>query len=303
MNLYGAIWAKCPNVAYLEGRLKSNKYGTYQTTNSEHNEVINVAPIVMEDPSTQEPLYTTINESTGDVTLDYMFSFFPSEVVTYQATNSEHNEDINVAPIIMEDPSTQEPLYTTIEESTDSNSDISLNYMYSFFPSEVVTYQATNGEHNEDINTAPIISTNTEVPSTQESTIEESTDSNNDLTQSKAYRDIITTDDDYNVNEGMGGINEVTMKPNETYGTTKQLQMAQLTYDNIANPSSNPLTILNPTDDDFTNTKYSVMATDANRLSGIAEVVMMRNEAYGVRQSIDMSVPPCTDLKNEAYTR
>ena len=26
-NLYGAIWAKCPNVAYLEGRLKSNKYG------------------------------------------------------------------------------------------------------------------------------------------------------------------------------------------------------------------------------------------------------------------------------------
>ncbi len=29
MNLYGAIWAKCPNVAYLEGRLKSNKYGIY----------------------------------------------------------------------------------------------------------------------------------------------------------------------------------------------------------------------------------------------------------------------------------
>ncbi len=27
MNLYGAIWPKCPNVAYLEGRLKSNKYG------------------------------------------------------------------------------------------------------------------------------------------------------------------------------------------------------------------------------------------------------------------------------------
>ncbi len=27
MNLYGAIWAKCPSVAYLEGRLKSNKYG------------------------------------------------------------------------------------------------------------------------------------------------------------------------------------------------------------------------------------------------------------------------------------
>ncbi len=32
-NLYGAIWAKCPSVAYLEGRtltltLKSNKYGT-----------------------------------------------------------------------------------------------------------------------------------------------------------------------------------------------------------------------------------------------------------------------------------
>ncbi len=27
-NLYGVIWAKCPSVAYLEGRLKSNKYGT-----------------------------------------------------------------------------------------------------------------------------------------------------------------------------------------------------------------------------------------------------------------------------------
>ena len=27
MNLYGAIWAKCPSVAYLEGRLKSRSYG------------------------------------------------------------------------------------------------------------------------------------------------------------------------------------------------------------------------------------------------------------------------------------
>ncbi len=28
MVLYGAIWEKCPSVAYLEGRLKSRFYGT-----------------------------------------------------------------------------------------------------------------------------------------------------------------------------------------------------------------------------------------------------------------------------------
>ncbi len=96
----------------------------------------------------------------------------------------------------------------------------------------MVTYQATNSGHYEDIYTAPIISSSKEVPSTQEplyTTIEESTDSNSNLTQSKAY----TTDDDYYVNEGMRGINEVTMQKNEVYGTTKQPQMAQLTYDYI----------------------------------------------------------------------
>ncbi len=36
------------------------------------------------------------------------------------------------------------------------------------------------------------------------------------------------TGDDYYVNEGMGGINEVTMTTNEAYGTTKQPQMAKL---------------------------------------------------------------------------
>ncbi len=105
--------------------------------------------------------------------------------------------------------------------------------------SEVVIYQAS--DQNEDINTAPIISSSTEVPSTQEplyTTIEESTDSNSNLTQSKAYGDVITTGDDYYVNEGMGGINEVSMKTNEAYGTTKQPQMAQLTYDYIDNPSA-----------------------------------------------------------------
>ena len=105
-----------------------------------------------------------------------------------------------------------------------------------YFISEVA-YQATNSEHNyEDINTAQIISSSKEVPSTQEplyTTIEESTDSNSNLTQSKAYGDVITTDDDYYVNEG---INKVTMKTNEAYGTTKQPQMAQLTCNYIANP-------------------------------------------------------------------
>ena len=170
------------------------------------------------------------------------------------------------------------------------------------------TYQTTNSDQNEDINTAPIISTNTEVPSTQEplyTTIEESTDSNSNLTQSKAYGDVITTGDDYYVNEGMGGKNEVSMKTNEAYGTTKQPQMAQLTYDYIVNPlavSHDPPTILNPAYGDVT-TKNSVIATDANTLSGAAEVAMIRSEAYvGVRQSSSDNGPSIPTTENEAYT-
>ena len=175
--------------------------------------------------------------------------------------------------------------------------------------SEVVTYQATNSGHYEDINTAPIISTNTEVPSTQEplyTTIEESTDSNSNLTQSKAYGEVITTDDDYYVTEGMGGINEVTMTTNKAYGTTKQPQMAQLTYDYIDNPSAvshDPPTILNPAYGDVTTSKDSVSTTDANRLSGTAEVAMIRNEAYvGVRQLSSDNGPSIPTTENEAYT-
>ncbi len=157
----------------------------------------------------------------------------------------------------------------------------------------MVTYQATNSGHYEDIYTAPIISSSKEVPSTQEplyTTIEESTDSNSNLTQSKAY----TTDDDYYVNEGMRGINEVTMQKNEVYGTTKQPQMAQLTYDYI-DPSAvshDPPTISN-------------QAYDTTKDSGTAEVAMdkIRNETYvGVRQSSsdnDRSIPT---TENEAYT-
>ncbi len=37
-NVYGAIWAKYPNVAYLEGRLKSNKYGTPPPLQTVHSE-------------------------------------------------------------------------------------------------------------------------------------------------------------------------------------------------------------------------------------------------------------------------
>ncbi len=33
--MYGAIWTKCPSVAYLEGHLKSNKYGTPLQVNYE----------------------------------------------------------------------------------------------------------------------------------------------------------------------------------------------------------------------------------------------------------------------------
>ncbi len=40
--LYGAIWAKYPNVAYLEGRLKSNKYGNCYSVST----VVNVVCIV-----------------------------------------------------------------------------------------------------------------------------------------------------------------------------------------------------------------------------------------------------------------
>ncbi|XP_064397066.1 uncharacterized protein LOC135343945 isoform X4 [Halichondria panicea] len=145
--------------------------------------------------------------------------------------------------------------------------------------SDVATYQATN-----------------KVPSTQEplyTTIEESTDSNSNLTESNANGDVITTDDYYYVNEGMGGINEVTMKTNKAYGTTKKLQM-------VANPSSvshDPPTILNPAYGDVTTTNNSVMATDANRLSGTAEVAMIRNEAY---TEVRWSNIPTTE--NEAYT-
>ena len=171
---------------------------------------------------------------------------------------------------------------------------------------EVVTYQATNSGHNEDITTAPIISSSTEVPSTQEplyTTIEESTDSNSNIIQSK---DVITTDNDYYVNEGMGEINEVTMKTNEAYDTTKQPQMAQLTYDYIANPSAvshDPPTILNQAYGDVTTTKDSVIATDANKLSATGEVGMIRNEAYvGVRQSSSDNDPSIPTTENEAYT-
>ncbi len=69
----------------------------------------------------------------------------------------------------------------------------------------MVTYQPTNGVYYEYIDTAPIISSSKEVPSTQKplyTTIEESTDSNSNLTQSTVHRDVITTDDDYYVNEG-----------------------------------------------------------------------------------------------------
>ncbi len=173
--------------------------------------------------------------------------------------------------------------------------------------SEVVIYQAS--DQNEDINTAPIISSSTEVPSTQEplyTTIEESTDSNSNLTQSKAYGDVITTGDDYYVNKGMGGINEVSTKTNEAYGTTKQPQMAQLTYDYIDNPSAvshDPPTTLNPAYGDVTTSKDSVIATDANRLSGTAEAAKIRNEAYvGVRQSSSDNGPSIPTAENEAYT-
>ena len=169
-----------------------------------------------------------------------------------------------------------------------------------------MAYQATNSEHNyEDINTAQIISSSKEVPSTQEplyTTIEESTDSNSNLTQSKVYEDVITTEDYYYVNEGMGGINEVTITTNEAYGTTKHPQMAQLTCNYIANPLvvHDPPTILNKAYGDVTTTKDSVIA---NKLSGTAEVGMIRNEAYvGVRQSSSDNDPSIPTTENEAYT-
>ncbi len=154
-----------------------------------------------------------------------------------------------------------------------------------------VAYKATKSDHNEDIYTVPIISSRKEVPSTQEpfyTTIKKSSDSNSNLTQSKAYRN--TTDNDYYVNEGMGGINEVTMKTNEAYGTTKQPQVAQLTYDYIANPlavSHDPPTIQN------------------QAYGTTAEVAMdkIRNEAYvGVRQSSSDNDPSIPTTENEAYT-
>ncbi len=170
----------------------------------------------------------------------------------------------------------------------------------------MVTYQATSNQYDEDINTAPITSSSTEVPSTQEplyTTIEESTDSNSNLTQSKACGDVITTDDDYYVNEGMGGINEVKMTTNEAYDTTKQPQMAQLTYDYIANPlavSPDPPTILNQA---YGTNKESVIATEASNLNGTAEIAMIRNKAYvGVRQSNSDNDPSIPTTEKEEYT-
>ncbi len=96
------------------------------------------------------------------------------------------------------------------------------------------------------------------------------------------------------------------MKTNEAYGTTKQPQMAKLTYDYIVNPSAvshDPPTILNPAYGDVTATKDSVIATDANKSSGTAEVKMTRNEAYvGVRQTSSDNDPSIPTTKNEAYT-
>ena len=160
----------------------------------------------------------------------------------------------------------------------------------------MVTYQATNSEHNEDINTAPIIGFSKEIPSTQEplyTTIEESTDSNSNLTE--------TTIDaqGYYRNVGMD-----TMKTNEAYDTTKQPQMAQLTYDYIVNPlavSHDPPTIL--LNQAYGTNKESVIATDASNLSGTGEVEMIRNEAYvGVRQLSSDNDPSILTTENEAYT-
>ena len=82
--------------------------------------------------------------------------------------------------------------------------------------------------------------------------------------------------------------------------------MAQLTYDYIVNPSAvshDPPTILNPAYGDVTTSKDSVSTTDANRLSGTAEVAMIRNEAYvGVRQSSSDNGPSIPTTENEAYT-
>ncbi len=165
----------------------------------------------------------------------------------------------------------------------------------------MVTYQATSNQYDEDINTASIVSSSTEVPSTQEplyTTIEESTDSNSNLTQSKAYGNVITTDNDYYVNEGIGGINEVTMTINEAYDTTKQPP-----YDYIVNPlavSHDPPTILNQA---YGTNKESVIATDASNLNGTAEIAMIRNKAYvGVRQSNSDNDPSIPTTENEEYT-
>ena len=46
MILYGAIWAKYPNVAYLEGRLKSNKYGKHFFVKWSHQAFGGVAIII-----------------------------------------------------------------------------------------------------------------------------------------------------------------------------------------------------------------------------------------------------------------
>ncbi len=163
-----------------------------------------------------------------------------------ESQKSGYYEEINVEAIIS---STQEPVYTTIEESTDLNIDLTQNKAYG----GVIT-AGDNSNVNEGMGRNKVTMKATKQPQITQltynnianpspvshdppTTIEESTDSNSNLTQNKAYGDVITTGDNSNVNKIMGGINEVTMKTNKLYGTTKQLQMAQLTYDNLANPS------------------------------------------------------------------
>ncbi len=89
------------------------------------------------------------------------------------------------------------------------------------------------------------------------------------------------------------------MTTNEAYGTTKQLQMAQLTYDYIDNPSAvshDPHTIQNQAYGD-------VIVFDVSKFSWTGEVGMIRNEAYvGVRQLSSDNDPSIPTTENEAYT-
>ncbi len=155
----------------------------------------------------------------------------------------------------------------------------------------MVSYQNTG--YYEAINVEAIISSTT--------TIEESTDSNNDLTQ----KGVITTGDNSNVNEGMGGINEVTMKTDEAYGTTKQLQMAQLTCDNISNPSPvshDPLaTIEESTDSNSNHKAYGEIFTtghDYNVNKRINDITMKTNKLYGTTKQLQMAPLTYDNLAN-----